>query len=177
MIFVIVQMAVMSPVRQDIAHRKLTLDHISGTGACPDTYFYCQNQGHIGASILSSRVRDGLCGMGSSFLSLKGRVYQVVVEPRCCDGSDELPGVCENVCRAAGEKHRKKHEAEMKLRKTVSCVAMQTLDLLPQCTFDVRELKSVLLILPLLIERRNVWRNMLEVLRRRFRSKRKKSRD
>ena len=63
MIFVIAQMAVMSPVRQDIARGKLTLDQTLGTGACPDTYFYCQNQGHIGASIPSSQVRDGLCGM------------------------------------------------------------------------------------------------------------------
>ncbi|KAF5364120.1 hypothetical protein D9756_000935 [Leucocoprinus leucothites] len=71
-----------------------------GTGACPDTYFYCHNKGHIGASIPSSRVQDGLC------------------EPQCCDGSDELPGVCKNVCQEVGEEYRKKQEAEMKLRKT-----------------------------------------------------------
>lgn len=34
-----------------------------GTGACPDTKFYCRNEGHIGAFIPSSRVGDGLCGM------------------------------------------------------------------------------------------------------------------
>ncbi|KXN92860.1 Glucosidase 2 subunit beta [Leucoagaricus sp. SymC.cos] len=73
-----------------------------GTGACPDTFFYCHNKGHIGASIPSSRVRDGLC------------------EPQCCDGSDELPGVCKDVCKEVGEEYRKKHEAEMKLRKTGS---------------------------------------------------------
>jgi hypothetical protein len=33
-----------------------------GTGACIDTKFYCKNEGHIGASIPSSRVNDGLCG-------------------------------------------------------------------------------------------------------------------
>ncbi|KAF9448372.1 hypothetical protein P691DRAFT_800879 [Macrolepiota fuliginosa MF-IS2] len=73
-----------------------------GTGACSDTFFYCQNKGHIGASIPSSRVRDGLC------------------EPQCCDGSDELPGVCKNMCKEVGEEYRKKYEAEMKQRKTGS---------------------------------------------------------
>lgn len=34
-----------------------------GTGACPNTEFYCRNEGHIGAFIPSSRVGDGLCGM------------------------------------------------------------------------------------------------------------------
>ena len=63
----------------------------------------------------------------SSFLTLKYCIHQVVLEPRCCDGSDELPGVCENVCKAVGEKYRKEHEVEMKLRKTVSCVAIKTL--------------------------------------------------
>ncbi|KAF7776453.1 hypothetical protein Agabi119p4_4846 [Agaricus bisporus var. burnettii] len=73
-----------------------------GTGACPDTFFYCHNKGHIGASIPSSRVRDGIC------------------EPQCCDGSDERPGVCKNVCEEVGEAHQKKNAAEMKLRKTGS---------------------------------------------------------
>lgn len=33
-----------------------------GTGACPNTVFYCRNEGHIGAYIPSTRVGDGLCG-------------------------------------------------------------------------------------------------------------------
>ncbi|KAF8841281.1 hypothetical protein BDN67DRAFT_928581 [Paxillus ammoniavirescens] len=73
-----------------------------GTSACPDTTFYCTNAGHIGTTIPSSRVNDGLC------------------EPECCDGSDEAPGVCPNSCRQIGEVHRKKVEAERKLRKTGS---------------------------------------------------------
>lgn len=61
-----VQMEAMSLVRQ----RRLSIGIIecnlaSGTGACPDTYFYCQNKGHIGALIPSSRVRDELCGTPS----------------------------------------------------------------------------------------------------------------
>ncbi|KAG6861374.1 hypothetical protein C0995_000780 [Termitomyces sp. Mi166 len=71
-----------------------------GTGACPNTVFYCQNKGHIGASIPSSRVNDGLC------------------EPQCCDGSDERPGVCTNVCKETGEAYRKIREEERKLRRT-----------------------------------------------------------
>ncbi|KAG6831905.1 hypothetical protein H0H87_003557 [Tephrocybe sp. NHM501043] len=73
-----------------------------GTGACPNSVFYCRNKGHIGASIPSSRVNDGLC------------------EPECCDGSDERPGVCKNICTETGEVHRKRRDEERKLRKTGS---------------------------------------------------------
>ncbi|TFY83261.1 hypothetical protein EWM64_g763 [Hericium alpestre] len=73
-----------------------------GTGACPNTFFYCKNEGHIGSSIPSTRVRDGLC------------------ELECCDGSDEPAGVCPNVCKEIGEAYRKKQEADRKLRKTGS---------------------------------------------------------
>ncbi|KAJ3857201.1 glucosidase II beta subunit-like-domain-containing protein [Lentinula lateritia] len=71
-----------------------------GTGACPNQSFYCQNEGHIGSFIPSSRVRDGLC------------------ESNCCDGSDERPGVCNNVCQEVGQVYRKKVEEETKIRKT-----------------------------------------------------------
>ncbi|KZT27082.1 hypothetical protein NEOLEDRAFT_1161953 [Neolentinus lepideus HHB14362 ss-1] len=70
-----------------------------GTGACPNSTFYCRNEGHIGSIIPSSRVNDGLC------------------EAECCDGSDELPGVCPNVCKEAGEIYRKTQEEERKIRK------------------------------------------------------------
>jgi protein kinase C substrate 80K-H len=33
-----------------------------GTSACPNSTFYCQNVGHLGSIIPSSRVNDGLCG-------------------------------------------------------------------------------------------------------------------
>lgn len=73
-----------------------------GTSACSGNTFYCANEGHIGASIPSSRVNDGLC------------------EPACCDGSDEAAGVCEDTCAAAGELYRQEQEAARKLRKTGS---------------------------------------------------------
>ncbi|KAI0733419.1 glucosidase II beta subunit-like-domain-containing protein [Fomitopsis betulina] len=73
-----------------------------GTGACPTGAFYCHNEGHIGSLIPSTRVRDGLC------------------EPECCDGSDERPGVCPNVCKEVGETYRKQQDAERKLRRTGS---------------------------------------------------------
>lgn len=38
------------------------VDQIAGTGACPSFTFYCINEGHIGASIQSTHVNDGLCG-------------------------------------------------------------------------------------------------------------------
>ncbi|KAG7096561.1 hypothetical protein E1B28_003983 [Marasmius oreades] len=75
-----------------------------GTSACANknSAFYCHNVGHIGATIRSSRVNDGLC------------------ELECCDGSDELPGVCPNTCKEVGEAYRKKRNEEMKIRKTGS---------------------------------------------------------
>ncbi|KAJ7590752.1 glucosidase II beta subunit-like-domain-containing protein [Mycena floridula] len=73
-----------------------------GTGACPNTTFYCQNVGHIGATISSSRVKDGLC------------------EPECCDGSDERPGVCKNICKAVGDVYKKKRAEQQKIQKTGS---------------------------------------------------------
>ncbi|EEB91037.1 hypothetical protein MPER_10676, partial [Moniliophthora perniciosa FA553] len=71
-----------------------------GTSACPNSTFYCRNAGHIGSRIPSTRVNDGLC------------------EAECCDGSDEKPGVCPDVCKEIGEAYRKKREAELKLRRT-----------------------------------------------------------
>ncbi|KAJ7283361.1 glucosidase II beta subunit-like-domain-containing protein [Mycena rebaudengoi] len=71
-----------------------------GTSACPNSTFYCQNIGHIGGTIPSSRVNDGLC------------------EPQCCDGSDERPGVCKNACKEIGDAYRKEKEAERKIQKT-----------------------------------------------------------
>lgn len=40
----------------------LTYFQSIGTSACPNSTFYCVNRGHIGATIPSSRVDDGLCG-------------------------------------------------------------------------------------------------------------------
>jgi protein kinase C substrate 80K-H len=40
-----------------------SLNLLQGTSACANGTFYCLNQGHIGASIPSSRVNDGLCGV------------------------------------------------------------------------------------------------------------------
>ncbi|KAI0057754.1 hypothetical protein BV25DRAFT_1352121 [Artomyces pyxidatus] len=73
-----------------------------GTSACPNTSFYCVNEGHIGSTISSTRVNDGLC------------------EKECCDGSDEPAGVCANTCKEVGESYRKEYEAARKLRKTGS---------------------------------------------------------
>jgi protein kinase C substrate 80K-H len=50
--------------------------------------------------IRASRVNDGLC------------------ESECCDGSDEAPGICPNVCHVVGEEVRRAQEADRKLRHT-----------------------------------------------------------
>ncbi|KAF7313462.1 hypothetical protein HMN09_00502100 [Mycena chlorophos] len=73
-----------------------------GTSACKNNTFYCKNEGHIGATIPSSRVNDGLC------------------ETQCCDGTDEPAGVCPDRCQEIGAEFRKKRDAELKLRKTGS---------------------------------------------------------
>ncbi|KAI0939027.1 hypothetical protein AcW1_004173 [Taiwanofungus camphoratus] len=73
-----------------------------GTGACPNTVFYCRNEGHIGAYIPSTRVGDGLC------------------ELECCDGSDERPGTCPNTCKEVGEAYQINQAEERKIRKTGS---------------------------------------------------------
>lgn len=95
-IFVIVQMEVMSLVS---LYFKKTLMK-KGTSACtPTGRFVCKNAQFRPASILSSRVRDGICDV------------------ECCDGSDELdlktgvslcPDVCEQVAKV---EHQKEIEA------------------------------------------------------------------
>lgn len=45
-----------------------------------------------------------------------------MIDPECCDGSDEwATGACENKCAEIGKEYRAKVEAETKTRKTVSC--------------------------------------------------------
>ncbi|CAD6949478.1 unnamed protein product [Tilletia laevis] len=64
-----------------------------GTSACTQSRFYCANEGHIPAYILSSRVSDSVC------------------DPECCDGSDEADNPhkdCPNVCAKVGKAHREK---------------------------------------------------------------------
>jgi protein kinase C substrate 80K-H len=94
------------------------LQALPGTSACSGNTFYCANEGHIGASIPSSRVNDGLCGRFSALLCPPST--DTSLEPACCDGSDEAAGVCEDTCVAVGELYRQKQEATRKLRKTVS---------------------------------------------------------
>ncbi|KAK5670541.1 hypothetical protein BDV3_002722 [Batrachochytrium dendrobatidis] len=68
-----------------------------GTSACANSSFYCKNVGHIGQSIPSSRVNDGVC------------------DPECCDGSDEFSGStkCPNNCIASANAYKINMEAEM----------------------------------------------------------------
>lgn len=89
-----------------------------GTSACSGNTFYCANDGHIGASIPSSRVSDGLCGQFFALWCYPST--DASSEPACCDGSDEPAGVCENTCAALGELYLQKQEAARKLQKTVS---------------------------------------------------------
>jgi len=96
------------------------LQAILGTSACSGNTFYCANEGHIGASIPSSRVNDGLCGR--FFASWYPPSTEASLEPACCDGSDEDAGVCEDTCAVVGELYRQKLEAARKLRKTVSVI-------------------------------------------------------
>ena len=126
------------------------LQALLGTSACSDNTFYCTNEGHIGASIPSSRVNDGLCGR---FFALWCPSFtDASSEPACCDGSDEAAGICEDTCAAVGELYRQKQEAARKLRKTVSvtCVTPN-----PASDSVSRVRKSVRHILPSHRKRRN----------------------
>ena len=63
MTIVTVEMVATSPVRVIRGLCANAPPHTSlGTSACPNSTFYCRNEGHIGAVITSSRVNDGLCG-------------------------------------------------------------------------------------------------------------------
>ncbi|KAI9484061.1 MAG: glucosidase II beta subunit-like-domain-containing protein [Benjaminiella poitrasii] len=72
-----------------------------GTSACPNSYFYCQNVGHIPAYIKSSAVNDGVC------------------DEACCDGSDENGDLisCPNRCKEVGEAYRKEQTSLEKSTK------------------------------------------------------------
>lgn len=81
-----------------------------GTAACPGTFFYCRNEGHIPGKLPSSRVNDGICD------------YDI-----CCDGSDEaglsdsgLTPKCENRCAKMHKEYIAKKEAKQALLKAAS---------------------------------------------------------
>ncbi|RCK62573.1 Glucosidase 2 subunit beta [Candida viswanathii] len=73
-----------------------------GTHACPNPpfKFYCANRGHFPNYIPHFKVNDGVCD------------YDV-----CCDGSDELGGICEDKCK---EIHRQFEDYKAKVEKSVS---------------------------------------------------------
>jgi protein kinase C substrate 80K-H len=81
---------------------KAIFNLFQGTGACLNTTFYCRNEGHIGATIPSSRVNDGLCGAHYYPLSSTAFLFSLA-EKECCDGSDERPGFCPNLCKEIGD--------------------------------------------------------------------------
>ncbi|KAL7316692.1 hypothetical protein PS15m_003150 [Mucor circinelloides] len=66
-----------------------------GTSACPNSFFYCANEGHIPAYIKSYAVNDGVC------------------DDACCDGSDENGDLisCPNRCKQVGEIYRKEQSS------------------------------------------------------------------
>ena len=40
-------------------------------------------------------------------------------EKECCDGSDERPGLCPNLCMQIGDVYRQQRKQEQKIQKTV----------------------------------------------------------
>ncbi|KAF9106152.1 hypothetical protein BGX27_009278 [Mortierella sp. AM989] len=72
-----------------------------GTSACGNTYFYCENHGHLPAYIRTSRLNDGVC------------------DPECCDGTDEFDGNfhCPNICQEVGKEARRERERMRKIEK------------------------------------------------------------
>ncbi|PWN46350.1 hypothetical protein IE81DRAFT_319256 [Ceraceosorus guamensis] len=72
-----------------------------GTSACPTSRFYCKNEGHLPAYLLSSRVNDGIC------------------DPECCDGSDETDGKvsCPDRCAKIGKEYRKRVAEQQNIQR------------------------------------------------------------
>ena len=72
-----------------------------GTSACDNGRFWCENTGHVGQYVFSSRVNDGICD--------------------CCDGTDEKHShvVCEDNCWETGKEMRRLQEEENERRKLV----------------------------------------------------------
>ncbi|KAI8072905.1 glucosidase II beta subunit-like-domain-containing protein [Gongronella butleri] len=68
-----------------------------GTSACGNSYFYCENKGHLPAYIKSWSVNDGVC------------------DEACCDGSDEASGVCANRCKAQAAVYAKELKEKQRL--------------------------------------------------------------
>ncbi|KAI8971224.1 glucosidase II beta subunit-like-domain-containing protein [Pilobolus umbonatus] len=81
-----------------------------GTSACPQSMFYCVNEGHISAYIKSYAVNDGVC------------------DEACCDGSDEDGSLasCPNRCKEVGEVYRREQSA-LKKSNEAGMVAKQKL--------------------------------------------------
>jgi protein kinase C substrate 80K-H len=112
----------MAPTSQVIVYAcKILVQKLSasvGTSACLNNTFYCVNNGHIGDSIPSSRVNDGLCGTCRFLTLIRTSYLMISPEPECCDGSDEPTGVCPNRCMEFGEEYAKHVALENKTRKT-----------------------------------------------------------
>ena len=43
----------------------------------------------------------------------------LLAEKDCCDGSDERPGLCPNLCNQIGDAYRQQRKQEQKIQKTV----------------------------------------------------------
>ncbi|KAF7728067.1 hypothetical protein EC973_006704 [Apophysomyces ossiformis] len=71
-----------------------------GTSACPNSHFYCRNEGHIPAYIKSYAVNDGVC------------------DEACCDGSDEAQGLCPNRCKEVAAEYAKTQAKLHQIRST-----------------------------------------------------------
>ena len=85
-----------------------------------NTTFYCRNEGHIGATIPSSRVDDGLCGAQRIYYPLSLTAFFIsFTEKECCDGSDERSGFCPNLCKEIGDAYQQQRKKEQKIQKTV----------------------------------------------------------
>ena len=94
-----------------------------GTSACDNGKFWCENTGHVGQYIFSSRVNDGICD--------------------CCDGTDEKHShkVCEDNCWETGKETRRLQEEENE-RRRIGLVKKQ--ELIEKAKLIVEENKAKL---------------------------------
>jgi len=67
---------------------------------------------------VGSMMGFAVCPSTSSGVNIDSKL---MVDPECCDGSDEWQsGACPHSCAEIGREHRARIEAETKTRKTVS---------------------------------------------------------
>ncbi|KAL9055077.1 MAG: hypothetical protein Q9162_003747 [Coniocarpon cinnabarinum] len=97
-----------------------TAPNLNTTHALPG--FYCKNRNHNPSYLPFTAVGDGICD-----------------HERCCDGSDEAPGVCADKCKEIGAEWRKMDE---KRQLSLSAAARKRTELVSEAAKKRKEIED-----------------------------------